>query len=499
MNVLVLILGLVAVGLIVWLLRAPRRKVPEPVAEPASDEPPVVLRQFHSFTPPVPPRSLIEEPTQEIGADFYDEVVGLLRVELARSSHRHDLRFKLLEVYAATDRRDAFVALAEEHRKSLENPREGYWPQIVELGRRVAADHPLFARTAEESAAAEPDGAAPRNFRRWHDALDPQKLSAAQVEIHNAYQGLRMDADFWRDLREHCLALSGEPTPLVFARRLSLFVGGARIYVRNESRRATRDSSVVSAVGQALLAKSMGRKTLLAATQGDGHALAIARIARRLGLQAQILSTDSEQSARAEELEAAAESDARIEIVPDGYAPSTEGQRIAMMRALEDPTSLYISPLAAGPFPYPVIVRELQGLHGRELRAQVQAQAGRSPDGVIVSASDGMPAIGFLQAFLGLTDTQLFCVEAGIGKGSRHHRLAREHAWLRATGRVRYCSVPEEVATFAAHYCLPDHTDSLHLTGGEVLVETFTLARQFKAEQVVVVVVPADPDAKTGS
>lgn len=497
MNALVVLLALVAVGLIVWLVRSPRTKVPEPIAEPEPEAAPVVLRQFPLATPAVrPPTSLIEEPVQEIGADFYDEVVGLLRVELARSPQRHDLRFKLLEVYAATDRRDAFISLAEEHHRTIKSTREGYWPQIVELGRRVAADHALFARSDDDSASSEPQNDAPRNFRRWHDALDPQKLSAAQVEVHNAYQALRQDADFWRDLREHYLALSGDPTPLVFARRLSLFVGGARIYVRNESRRAMRDSNVVSAVGQALLAKAMGRKLLLAATQGDGHALAIARIAQRLGLEAQLLSTDSEQAARGEELKAAAECGAKIETVPDGHSPTTEGQRIAMMRAIEDDTALYISPLAAGPFPYPVIVRELQGLHGRELRAQVQALAGRGPDGLIVSASDGMPAIGFLQAFLGQTDTQLFCVEAGIGKGSRHHRLAREHAWLRATGRVRYCAVPEEVATFAARYCLPDHTESLHLTGGEVLVETFTLARRFKAEQVVVVVVPADPDAK---
>jgi tryptophan synthase beta subunit len=218
----------------------------------------------------------------------------------------------------------------------------------------------------------------------------------------------------------------------------------------------------------------------------------VARAAQRLGLESTIVVTQGDQAARGDEMARLAHAGAKLHVVPDGIGGKNEGQRAGLALALEHgPGTLFVSPLSASPFPYPAIVRELQGLSGLELKSQVHKLIERLPDGVIVSASDGMPAVGFLQAFLGSNDVKLFCVEAATG-GSRTHRLGREHGWLRASGRVRYSSVPDEVARFAARYCMPDGAGELELGGGEVLVETFTLAKQFTPKQVVVVVLPAD-------
>lgn len=500
MIALSLLVFVALLGAAFFFLRRPR---PEPQQDqsPATqqDEPvaftPVRIPQ-DVVRPPAAAKVEVENPP-EVGSDFYEEIVGLLEAELSRNKHRQDLRFKLLEVYAATDRREAFVALAETHRLASAE-REGvtdpYWDQIIELGQRVAPDHALFQPKADPAAPAAPSTTAPpQKFRRYYDSLNQQQLGAAQVEIHKTYQALRQDPAFWRELHEHAVALLGEPAPLQHSAKLSRFIGGAQIYVRNDSRRPPAHAAFISAIGQALLARAMGIKCLVAAPQGAGHALAVASIAQKLGIEARLLMTGTEQTEHTPEMAAAVERGAVIEFLPESLA-ANESQRQALSRAIAAPAQmLYVSPLAAGPFPYPVIIREVQGVFGLELKAQLSALIGRAPDGLIVSATDGMPTIGFLQPYLGLSSVRLFCVESASDGLGAHQRLRREHAWLQATRRVRYSPVPEEVARFAARYCLPDHVDSLNRAGGEVLVETFTLSRQFTAEQAVVVIIPAEP------
>lgn len=432
--------------------------------------------------------------SQEVGADFYTEVVGLLELELARNPQRDDLRIKLLEVYAATDRKPEFVKLGTVHLRTLREGRnDPAWQQVAEMGRRLIPNHALFS-DADTAAVAVPAtlAPAPQKPRRYHEFVDADALAGLQTELHKAYQGMRQDMKFWKKLRELCSEFVGAPPPLTHARKLSSFVGGAQILMRNEAKRPASDAAVISAVGQVLLAQTLGRWRVIAAFAEEGHAVAVARAAQRLGLESTIVVTKAEEVARADELARLGQAGARIVTVPEGAGGSNAGQRAALALALEHGAgTLFVSPLSAGPFPYPAIVRELQGLSGLELKSQAHKLIERLPDGVIVSASDGMPSVGFLQAFLGSSDVKLFCVEAATG-GSRLHRLGREHSWLRATGRVHYSSVPDEVAQFAARYCMPDGAGELQAGGGEVLVETFTLAKQFTPRQVLVVVLPAE-------
>lgn len=441
---------------------------------------------------------LASEAVQEIGSDFYEEVVSLLEAELSQHPQRSDLRFKLLEMYAAIDRKTQFVELAHRHVRAEKGEQDPYWRRIAEMGRQLVPDDALFVEVGVATeAATKPAGEAPKQSRRYYDSVNQRLLGALQSELHKAYQDLRQDAQFWNRLRELCAEVIGPRAPVVHAAKLTSFVGGAQIYVKNDVERPLSDAATIGAVGQALIAKALGRSRVIAGLAGDGHALAVARAARMLGLEPNIVVTEREQEHRAAELAGVTELGARLLVIPDGVpGVTTESQRGALAQALDDGAgTLYLSALAAGPFPYPVIIQELQGLAGRELKSQVSTLAGRAPDGIIVSTADGISAIGFLQAFLGAREVKLYCVETRARGAEGPQLLEREHAWLRATGRVRYSSVPDEVARFAARYCLPDGVGGLHLAGGQVLVETFTLSRQFTREQVVVVVIPAEPAA----
>lgn len=504
MKILAAVLALVALALAFVVLR--RRRPPAPRdAIPSVDPDPDAVEAAPAPRPPtaaLAPTTAATAHTedsapQEVGADFYDEVVGLLEAELERNPQRQDLRIKLLEVYAATERKAEFVRLAALHLGDPGSEPSGR-EQVLDMGRRLAPGHALF--TSGDASTPPPDTAesAPSRHRRYYETLDPTALAALQTELHRVWQGLRQDLGFWERLREACAEQVQSPAALVHAKKLSLFVGGAQILVKNESERPPADAARISAIGQVLLAPHLGRSRVLAALADPGHALAVATAARQLGLDCEVVVSESDRDARREEVDALAH--AGVTLVPATSAEASpvgsDGQREALHRALESGgEALFISPLSAGPPPYPAIVRELQQLSGLELKSQVQAAIGRAPDGLIVSAMDGISSIGFLQAFLANPAVKLFCVEAGPGGGSRHHRLAREHGWLRASQRVRYSSVPEEVARFAAEHCMPDGAGPLGLAGGEVLVETFTLARQFSPREVVVVVLPAEPAA----
>jgi tryptophan synthase beta subunit len=439
-------------------------------------------------------RQVQEDATHEVGADFYAEVVGLLEAELERAPRRDDLRLKLLEVYAATERSEDFVRLAAIHLDALpEKHANPAWTAVADMGRRLAPNDPLFAR-----ATGTPDEPLRvveiRRTRRYYENVDAAALKRVSGDLNQAWQAVRQDIQFWKKLRELAVDFVGTPPRLMHAKKLSSFVGGAQILVRNEANRPESDAAITSALGQVLLARSLGSTRVLASPADEGQALTVVRTAQRLGLEAELIVTQGEEASRADELARLREAGAKVEVVA-GRAGGNEGQRAALARALElDKSALFISPIAAGPFPYPVIVRELQGLTGLELKSQVHSATDRLPDAILVSASDGMPAIGILQAFLGSPSVSLYCVEAGTGEGSRRHRLGREHNWLRASGRVNYSSVPAEVARFAAQYCMPDGSPSmLQLAGGELLVETFTIARQFTPKQVLIVVLPSEP------
>lgn len=501
LTLLALFAALAVLGAILWLWTRRRSGSAEPergpIDEPAAAATPLMASMDAPplSTPdrPTAPEEENEDAAREVGADFYDEVVLLLESELAASPQRGDLRIKLLEMYAATHRKAEFLDLAQRHRKTA-GAQDPQWARIAETGRQLLPQETLFSDADAGSDAPAPAPQPTRKFRRYYESVDAAQLAALETELHGAFQDLRQAASFWKDLRALHAEFAPPREPIQHVSRLSDFVGGAQIYVRHETSRPAGDAIALAAVGQVLLAKSLGRQQVIAAPADEGHALCVARAAAKLGLGAQILLTQNEHYLRAAELEALTAAGASVHVVADSATTGRmESQRAALAQALQlGGEALFVSPLEAGPFPYPVIVQELQGLAGRDLKSQISALTGRGPNGVIVSTADGMGAIGVLQAFLSSKDTKLYCVESATTPDAGAPRVEREHAWLRASGRVRYSAVPAEVARFAARHCMPDEIGELGLCGGEVLVETFTLARQFSPDEVVAVIVPSD-------
>lgn len=444
----------------------------------------------------------MEQASHETGTEFYEEVATLLESELGQHPHRSDLRFKLLEVYAATHRKDAFLREANNHleRETGAPGHDPYRLRILQLGRRLCPDDPTFAGEDEDSESAPEDNAVATaaNARRFYESLDAERLGQQQVQIQQAHDQLRKNPDFWRELRQLANDRIRPGARLAYAERLSQYLGGAQIFVRNDVDRSLDEASIINAIGQALIARELGREKLFAAAAGIGHIEAVTQIARHFDLKLALFATERDQVQQGSRLSRISLDKVEIQYVADAPGGSrSEGQRLALSAALEDPNSFYLSPVDAGPHPYPVIVQDLLSMAGRELRLEIHSVAGHLPSALIVSDADSMNAVGYLQAFLSTKTMELTCVQSGAPHRHGRDRLAREHGWLHASGRVRYTSVADEVARFLALNCPIDSVPKLRLSGGEVLAETMRQARQLDVSGSVVAVLPVAPPLAT--
>lgn len=444
------------------------------------------------------PAQVLDEPQhEEFGADFYDEVARLLRSELDKHPARRDLRFKLLEVYASAHQREHFIEQTQRYIEVLNGQLDSYWPRIVEMGLELAPETGLYTAMPP---LATPDlqviGVAKighNEGRRFYDGVNPMTLGMAQAEIQDAYKQRREDPAFWQRVQELSEPQLAIMPPIIALDALSHYLGGAQIYVEDGRDRSPSEAAVLGAVGQIVLAQTMGKQRIVCGGLEDAHALTAARTARALGLACTVY-VDQRRNRHATLVTQLQELGAELMPVREaalGDVAQTQLQTLS--DALEDTRrSFYVCPLAAGPAPYPMIVRDMQGVAGRMLRTRIHGLLGRLPDALLVSSADGMHAVGLLHPFLTST-MALHCVDAFEDHArSSRERFAREHSWLRATERVRYAAVAWDVAAFFARHARPVELQGLHLAGGEVLAEAFRLARELSHEQTLLVVIPAD-------
>ena len=437
----------------------------------------------------------MEQASHENSTEFYEDVAALLEQELSTQVHRSDLRFKLLEVYAATHRRDDFIREASLLLRHAEKQgTDAYRSRVIELGQRVAPDNPLFQTESLEHERT-PPAREQTSARRFYEAFDADALSQVQTQIQQAHERLRRKPDFWRELRNLVSDQFDSASRLIQASALSKYLGGAQIYVRNDVDRDLDEAATINAVGQALIARQLGCTKLVSAAAGAGHIEAVARIAEMLDFKLILFATDRDQQQQGSRLSRISLDGVEIRYVGDGAAGTrSEGQRCALEAALEDPKDLfYISPVDAGPHPYPVIVQDLLGMTGRELRLDIMALANRLPSALIVSDADSMNAVGYLHAFMSVKGIGLTCVESKAPHRRGRSRLAREHAWLSASGKVRYTSVADEVARFMALNMHIDEVPKLRLSGGEILAETVRQARSMDRSEILIAVLPVAP------
>ena len=314
-----------------------------------------------------------------------------------------------------------------------------------------------------------------------------ETLISALDDLQQAYAALKDDPAFQAEFDYDLAHYVGRPSPVYHAERWSRQLGGAQIYLKREDLNHTGAHKVNNTIGQALLAKHMGKPRVIAETGAGQHGVASATVAARLGLQCVVYM--GEEDVRRQSLNVY-----RMKLLGAEVVPVTSGSRTlkdAMNEALRDwvtnvDDTFYIIGTVAGPAPYPQLVRDFQCVIGREAREQMQAFGGL-PDALVACVGGGSNAIGLFHPFLDDNEVAMYGVEAGglglatgkhaaplndgkpgvlhgnrtylmedeagqiiethsISAGLDYPGVGPEHAWLKDIGRVNYVAVTDDEA-----------------------------------------------------
>ncbi|MEQ9463092.1 MAG: tryptophan synthase subunit beta [Haliea sp.] len=356
-----------------------------------------------------------------------------------------------------------------------------------------------------------------------------ETLMSALSELEALYRQMSADADFQRELDEDLAHYVGRPSPLYEARRWSDRVGGARIYLKREDLNHTGAHKVNNTVGQALLAKHMGKRRVIAETGAGQHGVATATIAARLGLECHVFM--GEEDVRRQALNVY-----RMKLLGATVIPVTSGSRTlkdAMNEAMRDwvtnvDDTFYIIGTVAGPHPYPMLVRDFQSVIGREARAQTLERTGRLPDALVACVGGGSNAIGLFHPFLEDETVAMYGVEAGghgiasgqhaaplsagtpgvlhgnrtylmqdedgqimhthsVSAGLDYPGVGPEHSWLKDIGRVNYVAINDDEALHAFHALTRTEGIMPALESAHALAYAEKLAATMTPEQTIVV------------
>jgi tryptophan synthase beta chain len=356
-----------------------------------------------------------------------------------------------------------------------------------------------------------------------------ETLMSALEELDALYRKLSVDPEFQRELDEDLSHYVGRPSPLYEAKRWSARVGGARLFLKREDLNHTGAHKINNTVGQALLAKHMGKKRIIAETGAGQHGVATATIAARLGLECQVFMG-------ADDIVRQASNVYRMKLLGAEVVSVTSGSRTlkdAMNEAMRDwvtnvDDTFYIIGTVAGPHPYPMLVRDFQCVIGREARAQSLVQTGRLPDALVACVGGGSNAIGLFHPFLEDEGVEIYGVEAGglglatdqhaapltagtpgvlhgtrtylmqdedgqiqhthsISAGLDYPGVGPEHAWLKDSGRVKYVVANDDEALKAFHTLTQVEGIIPALESSHALAYAEKLAAGMSPEQTIII------------
>lgn len=256
-------------------------------------------------------------------------------------------------------------------------------------------------------------------FGRYGGKYIPETLAPAIEELEIAYDKYKDDLDFQKELSFYLTEYAGRPTPLYFARNLTKHIGGAKIYLKREDLLHGGAHKTNNTLGQALLAKKMGKKRIIAETGAGQHGVGTAIACAVLGLSAEVYMG-------AKDLERQKLNAFRMELLGAKVHPVQSGSKTlkdAINEAIRDwianvETTYYLIGSVVGPHPYPMMVRDFQSVIGREIKYQIQEIEGSLPKAVVACVGGGSNAIGSFYSFLDDSRVMLYGIEAG-GKGIR--------------------------------------------------------------------------------
>jgi len=333
------------------------------------------------------------------------------------------------------------------------------------------------------------------HFAQYGGVFIAETLISAVTELKLAYEKYKDDPDFLNEFEEDLKHYVGRKSPLYHAVNLSKQVGGVQIFLKREDLNHTGAHKINNTIGQALLAKRMGKTRIIAETGAGQHGVAAATVAARLGLECVVYMGEVDIARQAQNVY-------RMKLLGAEVTPVTAGSRTlkdALNEAMRDwvtniDDTFYIIGTVAGPHPYPMMVRDFQSVIGKETKEQFDSQVGGLPDALVACVGGGSNAIGLFHPFIEDSSVKLIGVEAaghGIDKGPDAHAaplcagsvgvlhgnrtylmedpngqiieghsisagldypgVGPEHAYLKDTGRAEYVSVTDKEALEAFH------------------------------------------------
>jgi tryptophan synthase beta chain len=367
------------------------------------------------------------------------------------------------------------------------------------------------------------------HFGMYGGSFVSETLTFALSRLKEAYSRYKEDADFLEEYRYELKHFVGRPSPIYHAKRWSLLTRGAQIYLKREDLNHTGAHKINNVIGQALLAKRMGKTRVIAETGAGQHGVATATICARFGLECVVYMG-------AEDVARQAQNVYRMKLLGATVVPVESGSKTlkdALNEAMRDwvtnvENTFYIIGTVAGPHPYPMMVRDFQAVIGEECLTQMPEMTGRQPDYVIACVGGGSNAMGIFYPYLDYSEVNLIGVEAA-GEGLNGHKHAAslllgksgvlhgnrtyllqdengqviethsvsagldypgvgpEHAWLKDSGRAKYVGITDDEALTAFHDCC--HIEGIipALESSHALAYGVKLARTLPKDKLILI------------
>lgn len=358
-----------------------------------------------------------------------------------------------------------------------------------------------------------------------------ETLMTALEELHQAYLQAKNDSLFWQEFKKYLRFYVGRPSPVYYAQRLSKHLGGAQIYLKREDLNHTGAHKINNTIGQALLARRMGKSRIIAETGAGQHGVASATVAALFGMNCTVFMGS-------EDIKRQSPNVFRMKLLGADVHAVNSGSRTlkdAMNEALREwvacvNDTFYVIGTAAGPKPYPEMVRDFQSVIGEESKQQMQELFGRQPDVAVACVGGGSNAIGLFAPYIEEQQTRLIGVEAGgegvhqplrhaariasgapigvlhgfksyflqdengqiasthsVSAGLDYPGIGPEHAYLHSIGRVEYTTANDEQALNAFHLLCRFEGIIPALESSHAVAWAVENAPQMKPDEVILV------------
>lgn len=366
-------------------------------------------------------------------------------------------------------------------------------------------------------------------FGQFGGCYMPESLMPALQELEQAFNTVRHKPEFWAEYQQILTDFVGRPSPLFYAKNLTAYAGGARIYFKREDLNHTGAHKINNCVGQILLAKFMGKTIIIAETGAGQHGVATATVCALFKMKCTIFMGETDIQRQQMNVERMKLLGAEVRSVQKGRGTLKD----AMNEALRDwirhvDTTYYLLGTGAGPHPYPTMVREFQKIIGLEARNQILLKENRLPDALVACVGGGSNALGLMHPFLEDLNVKMFGVEAGgkgtnsgehaasickgqvgvlhgnltyllqdsdgqileghsISAGLDYPGVGPEHGLLFETGRVTYTAITDQEAVNAFQLLSQQEGIIPALESSHAIAYAIQLAQEMQPEQIIIV------------